>query len=249
MTGATGAGLPAPSVGTTLFEDFLTANGANLGSTLWVGVSSGAGASANVGNFNVDGQHQGMLQLRTGSDAGPMGLGRASARHAGVAYSNVAAAGGSSSNEMLVARGDALAAPPHDYTLMCGWSSNVGGVGFGLDAALFVHDVTVSATNWVARTIVGGVPTSTDTGIAIAAINVFDKLRIDITLAAGAEFYVNGVLVVTPPPHPIGTMPNATSGFWAPIAKIEKLTTGAGTAERTFYVDYCAWSFVVSPPR
>jgi hypothetical protein len=234
---------PPPSTGYKIpLEDFLTANGTSIGNNLWVGATAGAGSTSNVGSTFADGSHQGILQLRSGSTA----TGRASARQGGLAYSNVAAAGGSSSVEFLATRGDALSVVGDAYNMLLGWSDSTGGLGFGANAALFTHDPALSLTNWVAKTIVGGVPTNTVTAAPIAGIGVWGKLRIDIDLANGARFYVNNVLVAT---HLIGTMPGATSGFWAPIIAIERLTSLGPPVTRTLYVDYCDLSFVLSGPR
>ena len=228
-----------PSNGAIYFDDFVASNGTILGETLWSAAVSGTNAAATIGNTNVSAQRQGMLVLTTGTQA----AGRASALQAGLAYSNVSAtSGGSSRIEFATTFLDALSVAAQTYTFMAGYSDNVGGTGFGSNAALLVHDLASSATNWVAKSIVGGVATNTVTTIAISAVNTYDKLLVDLSSANTARYYVNGVLAAT---HAISALPAATVG-WAPIVKMEKTN---GTVARRAAVDYASWSYRLSPAR
>jgi hypothetical protein len=235
-----------PANGATYFEDFLTQSGTILGATNWIGLTSGAGSAANVGGgaspATLNGSRQGILTMQTGATT----TGRASARQANLAYSNVAAAaGGSSRLEFLAALGDVLPSATENYTAMFGWSDNAGVAGYGANAALLVIDLALSATNWVAKSVVGGVPLNTPTAIPVSAAGTFDRLLIDLSSVATARFFVNGVLGAT---HALATLPAATVG-WAPIAKIEKITSVPGTAQRRLHVDYASWSYRLSAAR
>jgi len=233
----------SPPNGAAFFDDFLTASGTSLGHTLWVAVTSGAGSAVNVSSGAapalVNGAHQGLVIMQTGSTA----AGRASMRQAGLSYSNVAAAGGNSRIEFLATMGDVLATALENYTVMYGWSDNVGAAGYGANAALLVHDFALSATNWVAKSVVGGVPVNTVTAIPIAAAGTWSRLLIDISSGSAARFFVDGVLAAT---HALATLPTATAGFWAPITKVEKTV---GTAQRRIGIDYASWSYRLSPAR
>lgn len=229
----------SPRNGASFFEDFLAASGTTLGHTLWVGSTSGAGSAVTSSVTGLNGSHQGILQMQTGTTA----TGRATARQGSIAsYSNVAAAGGNSQIEFQANLGDIMPTAAEDYTAMLGWSDNVGAVGFGTNSALFVVDRALSATNWIAKTVVGGVPTNTVTAVAVPAPGTWSNLLIDISSPAGARFYVNGALVAT---HALATLPAATVG-WAPIAKIEKLI---GTAQRRLFLDYVSWGYRLNPAR
>lgn len=232
-----------PANGASFFEDFLTQSGTILGASNWIAVTSGAGSAANVGGgaapATLNAIHQGILTMQTGATA----TGRASARQSNLAYSNVAAtAGGNSRLELLATLGDVLPTAVEDYTVMCGWSDNAGVAGYGANAALLVIDRALSATNWVAKSVVGGVPTNTVTAIPVSAAGTYDKLLVDLSSTTTARFFINGVLGAT---HALATLPAATVG-WAPITKIEKLV---GTAQRRLHIDYASWSYRLSTAR
>lgn len=231
-----------PANGAAFFEDFLTQSGTILGASNWIAVTSGAGSAANVGGgaapATLNGARQGILSLQSGTTA----AGRSSARQANLGYSNVAQAGGNSRLEFFSTLGDALPDAVNDYTVLCGWSDNVGAAGFGANAALLTIERALSPTNWIAKSVVGGVPTNTVTAVPIAAAGTYSKLLIDISSGSFARFFVNGSLAAT---HALATLPLATVG-WAPITKIEKLV---GTAQRRFHTDYVSWSYRLSAPR
>jgi hypothetical protein len=228
-----------PPNGASFFDDFLTINGTVIGNG-WTAATSGAGSAVTVGsgvpgNVMLTGARQGILSLASGTTA----AGRASARQA-LGYSNLAATGGNSRLEWLTAMADPLATVAEDYTYFCGYSDSIGGAGFGTQAVLFAHIRAVSATNWIARIIVGGVPTDIITAVPISAAGTFDKLLIDISPVIGIRFFVNGVLAATQ-----ATMPVA-SVVYAPITKIEKL---AGITTRRVNVDYASWGYRLSIAR
>jgi hypothetical protein len=231
-------GVPPPN-GASFFDDFLTINGTVIGNG-WTAATSGAGSAVTVGsgvpgNVMLTGARQGILSLASGTTA----TGRASARQA-QAYSNLAATGGNSRLEWLTAMADPLATVAEDYTYFCGYSDSIGGAGFGTQAVLFAHIRAVSATNWIARTVVGGVPTDIVTAIPISAAGTFDKLLIDISPVIGIRFFVNGVLAATQVTMPIASV------VYTPITKIEKL---AGITTRRVNMDYASWSYRLSVAR
>lgn len=219
------------------FEDFLAANGTNIGATGWFGSTSGAGTNAVVGTTLLDGSHQGILSQQTGSTA----TGRSSVLQNGLSYSNVGASGGVAFAEWLCNFGDALSGGGQDYTVMYGYSDSAGGAGFGANAALLTHDPAISATNWVARSIVGGVSTTTNTGIAIAAAGTWQKLGVVLS-STGAVYTIDGVVGAS---HAAAALPLAGVG-WAPIVKIQKTL---GNTQRRLRTDYCAWGYRLSAPR
>jgi hypothetical protein len=234
-----------PVNGASFFEDFLTQSGTILGATNWIGLTSGAGSAANVGGgaspATLNGSRQGILTMQTGVTT----TGRASARQANLAYSNVAeVVGGNSRLEFSATLGDVLPSATEDYTVMFGWSDNAGVAGYGTSAALFVIDRAVSATNWCTKTLGGVGSTTLATAVPISAAGTWNKLLIDIS-AAGAKFFVNGVLTNT---HALTQLPAATVG-WAPITKIEKIASVPGTAQRRLHVDYASWSYRLSAAR
>lgn len=225
-----------PPNGAVFFEDFLRADGTSIGDKNWLG--STAGAAANAVSTLLDGSHQGILSQQTGV-AVP---GVSAVRQTGNSHSNVGAAGGLAYEEWLVNFEGPLAVAGENYTVMYGYSDLVGAaLGFGTNAALLTHDLAVSAVNWVARSIVGGVPTVTDTGIAIAAPGTWQRIRFDLS-AAGAVYEIAGVVGAA---HPPAALPAATVG-WSPVVKIQKL---AGIAQRRIRTDYCAWGYRLSAPR
>jgi hypothetical protein len=230
-----------PANGASFFDDFLASSGTIIGSTNWLSVASGAGSAISCGPgvapAAIDGSHQGILLMNTGTTA----TGRGSARHPGPGYSNIAAAGGNTRLEFLSSRVDALSNGADNYSMMFGYSDTIA-AGFGTNAALIAHDPAISLVNWIAKSIVGGVPTNTNTGIAISAAGTWDKLLIDISSGSAARFFVNGVLAAT---HALGTLPVATVP-WAPIAKIEKTL---GLVARRMSVDYASWSYRLSVAR
>jgi hypothetical protein len=236
-----------PANGASFFEDFLTQSGTILGATNWIAGTNGAGSAVNVGGgaapATLDAIHQGILTMQTG----PTNTGIGSARQANLAYSNVAAtAGGNSRLEFLTTLGDVLPSAVDDYTVMHGWSNNAGVAGYGTSAALFVIDRAVSATNWCTKTLGGVGSTTLATTVPISAAGTWDKLLIDLS-AAGARFFVNGVLTNT---HALAQLPAATVG-WAPITKIQKLPAppNPSTAQRRLHVDYASWSYRLSSAR
>jgi hypothetical protein len=219
------------------FEDFLCANGTTIGHTTWFSILAGGGTNAVVGTTLLDGSHQGILSQQTGSTA----TGRSSVLQNGLSHSNVGAAGGTSFTEWLCNFEGPLSDGIDNYNVMYGYSSVAGAAGFGANAALLTYDPAVSATNWVARSIVGGVPTLTDTGIAIAAPGTWQSLGIALS-STGAVYTVGGVVGAS---HAIGTLPGATAG-WAPTVKIEKTL---GNGQRRIRTDYCAWGYRLAAPR
>jgi hypothetical protein len=230
-----------PVNGASFFDDFLSSSGTNIGSTNWLSVTSGTASSVacgpGVAPAAIDGSHQGILLMNTGTTA----TGRGSARHPGPGYSNIAVAGGNTRLEFLASRVDALSNGVDNYSMMFGYADTIA-AGFGSNAALITHDPAVSLTNWVAKTIVGAVVTSTTTVIPISAAGTWDKLLIDISSGSTARFFVNGVLAAT---HALGTLPAVTVP-WAPITKIEKTL---GVAARRVSVDYASWSYRLSAAR
>jgi hypothetical protein len=226
--------------GASFFEDFLSFNGTNIGDHNFVGATSGFGSSAATTAIFVSGIRQGMLSLQTGTTS----TGRGSARQQGPSYTNVGASlSGQSSIEWFGTLGGPLSVAGESYTLACGWSDNAGVAGFGANAALFVHDLAVHPTNWVAKAVVLGVPVNVDTGFAIAPSGTFQKLRIDIVSGVGATFFVNGV---AGPTFALATLPSSGLNPWSPFAKIEKT---AGGTTRFWHQDYVSWMYRLTSPR
>ena len=231
-----------PPNGASFFEDFLSSNGTVFGNTNWISVISGTGSAVTVGPgvapAVIDGAHQGILLLNTGTTA----TGRAAARQAAPCYSNVAAAGGSSRIEFLVSRVDALSDGVNNYATMFGWS-DAATTGFGANCALLCHDPAISLTNWVAKTLGGGAPVTAATAIPISAAGTWDKLAIDISASLGVRYFVNGVLAAT---HALAAAPPSAATPWTPITKIEK---SLALLARRWAVDYASWSFRLSAAR
>jgi hypothetical protein len=234
-----------PPNGASFFEDFLSSNGTVFGNTNWISVISGTGSAVTVGPgvapAVIDGAHQGILLLNTGTTA----TGRAAARQAAAAapcYSNVAAAGGNTRIEFLVSRVDALSDGVNNYATMFGWS-DAATTGFGANCALLCHDPATSLTNWVVKTLGGGSPVTAATAIPISAAGAWDKLTIDISASLGVRYFVNGVLAAT---HALTAAPPSAATPWTPIAKIEK---SLALLARRVAVDYSSWSFRLSAAR
>jgi hypothetical protein len=218
-------------------EDFLRADGTSLGDHNWASSTSGAGTNAVILPALVDGSHQGVISQQTGSTA----TGLSAVRLTGNVLSNVGAAGGRVFKEWQVNLEGPLSDGVNDYSVMYGYSDLTGvATGFGANAALLTHDPAVSLVNWVAKSIVGGVPTNTNTGIAITTA-AWNKLGIIIT-STGASYFVNGVLAAS---HAAAALPGATVP-WTPVVKIQKTL---GTAQRRTRTDYCVWGYRLSPPR
>jgi len=230
--------LIAPRNGTDEFDDFLTASGSTIGETLWISATNGSGSAVVQSTSGLNGSHQGIIQMQTGTTA----AGRGAIRHgSSPVYSNVAAAGGNSQIEFQTTLGDALPSIAEDYNTMLGWTDVTTGTGFGSNAALLTIDRSISASNWVAKTIVGATVTNTDTGIAVSPAGTWDTIAIDIS-STGARFFVNGALAAT---HALATLPGATVP-WNPFAKIQKI---AGTTTRRLLLDYAVWGYRLNPAR
>jgi hypothetical protein len=214
-------------------DDFLI--GGIGGMVSWLTNNSGAGSNATVSNNNIDAQHQGIVACQTGSTA----TGRAGLRLAPT-FTNISAGGGSAYYETLV-QIETLATALQDYTFVAGYSDVTADGLFVTNAIAFTYERSLSA-NWrcIAR---GGVLTTVDSGVAVVA-GAWVRLRVELSLASGAKFFVDGVLVATVAQ---ASLPVATSaGAFAPTFKIEKTV---GTTQRRTFTDYVIFGCTFSPPR
>jgi hypothetical protein len=104
------------------------------------------------------------------------------------------------------------------------------------DGAYFLHDRSISTTNWICRTVSNSVSTGTqtDTGVAINTA-AHQTLEVEVN-AAGTQvrYWINGVLVAT---HS-ANIPTSTSRTTGVVAGL--IVKSAGTTSRSLRVRRCA---------
>lgn len=217
--------------GYLLVDEWTTASIA--GETGWDNATASGGSVA-LSTNGIDYNHVGIVTLSRGTTAG----GRAALHRGG---NTTVLGGGALAMECIVRFGANIPTSGENYGVVVGLGDTLTALS-QTDGVYFVFDRNLSTANWYCVTASNGTRTQTNSGVAFAA-STWVKLRIEVD-ASGAEarFYVNDVLVVTT----YANIPLGTSRICSPQIALVGV---AGTADRTFDIDACAFGQTFSTPR
>jgi len=228
LAGAAAAGgVEPPAVASSVTDDFLAGTTSSL--LGWMEDDAGMGAGVQLVDQGLDARHQGLARAQTGSSA----TGRAALRLANT-QSNVGA-GGSTLDLALLVRLEDLSDVAEEYVVHIGLSDVVA------NGILWIYDRRDVGPTWQAAGIVGGVPVLVDTGVPVVA-GAWIHLRMLLTPAEGARFYLDGALVAT---IAQGSLPDETVSMGASFS-IEKRI---GMMQRRLTCDYVQIAYTFDPPR
>ena len=119
------------------------------------------------------------------------------------------------------------------YTMMSGWGNSNNAVANITHGIYFTYDYTISSGQFVAVCEQANTPSSTATGITVAADTDYE---LEISVFGGsAYFYINKALVAT-----ISTNLPSSSQLMSEYHQINK---SAGTNARKMYIDWAAHGF------
>jgi hypothetical protein len=211
-------------------QDFLTDDVSHVG---WEATVGGAGASVDLGNAHSDNNHDGIVELSSGTT----GAGFAVIHKSNSAATGFILGGGRRFFETLV-RIDDLSIAAQEYVLHLGFGGTNDGSEHD-DGVYFTYDRTVNV-NWLLKAADGGVITAIDSGVAVAT-GGWVKLRTEVSAdGTSVEYFINDVSVGN-----IGVNVPVTN-IIRPVLLICKTN---GNTARLLHVDYFKEKVVYSTSR
>lgn len=217
----------SPRTEFTVDTDFMQSN---LFGEPWEDTVSGTAAAAQLGNSTyVDGNHPGVCELTTGSQA----AGRASVSAGSAANLNQIRLGGGRAMFTAIIKVPVASDGTETYTLRLGFGDS--STADFTDGVYFEHDS--SSANWSFKAANNS---TRSTVLTTTAVDTSGWIRLEIIVAAdgsSANAYINGVEVVASSgTYPIVSNIPTTSGRH--VGVIAAIIKSAGTTSRVVPIDY-----------